>query len=701
MRRLLLPIIAGLLPLAASSAGVAQSQCRYYLASQHDWGAQTGFYLDLEGDKLAELPLILGVADGKSWRFPQVTPGFVAGRTYRVQAVVAPDRAQLFLDGKLAANSQGGFRPAPGKLEIAFRPPWATGTGDWLAMPGHITVSVAREGREVARRHFDLSQETSRPVPLQLFQADSPRRAQLEVRPGDTVTIEALLRFGEADLTRWAPLIDPYGQCRYAEFAGKVRNDADLGADLVAEEAELAKLPPSPDFDRYGGYRKAGWKEEATGFFRVAQRNGYWFLISPEGNPCFYLGVCAVPAALFPFTAVTGRESVFTWLPPREEPWARAWGRDPWGQGEDADVVSFYSANLIRKYGRDWLERAEAQAVRRLRAFAFSGGGKWGGPAELVQAVVLSRWRTPRLARHPDVFDPAVREAFRAELEEQIKPHTGNPLILGWSVGSEKDELLFLADIEQLMKLPGATPAKRALLDHAVDQRYGGSPAAAAAAWGVTAATREELYQSSPAPPPEDLELMRRYYADQYYRFCYETVKAIDPNHLYLGCYICPGCPDNDANWQLIARHCDVMSYDRYTLHYDDGPLARLQQETGRPHLCGEFSFPAWYDGWRGFGRYQVSARDDAEAGELYTQMVRGGATDPFCVGLMWFKYRDQPLTGRGPGYGPELVYGEHFAFGLVTETDRVKWDLVRRMREANLSAIHWRLEAAGLAGAQ
>jgi hypothetical protein len=37
------------------------------------------------------------------------------------------------------------------------------------------------------------------------------------------------------------------------------------------------------------------------------------------------------------------------------------------------------------------------------------------------------------------------------------------------------------------------------------------------------------------------------------------------------------------------------------------------------------------------------------------------------------------------------------FAFGLVTETDRPTWDLVRAMREANLQAAQWRL----LGGAQ
>jgi hypothetical protein len=40
--------------------------------------------------------------------------------------------------------------------------------------------------------------------------------------------------------------------------------------------------------------------------------------------------------------------------------------------------------------------------------------------------------------------------------------------------------------------------------------------------------------------------------------------------------------------------------------------------------------------------------------------------------------------------------FGEHFAFGLITETDRPKWDMVRRMREVNLQAARLRMRAPG-----
>ncbi len=118
-------------------------------------------------------------------------------------------------------------------------------------------------------------------------------------------------------------------------------------------------------------------------------------------------------------------------------------------------------------------------------------------------------------------------------------------------------------------------------------------------------------------------------------------------------------------------------------------------RETDKPTLCGEFSFPSWYGGERGLDLYGTWAQDDKAAGALYTRWIEAAAHNPYCVGVGWFQYRDEPLTGRESGQGPELVYGEHFAFGLIDGTDTPKWDLVEVVRQANLAAARLRSNAA------
>ncbi|MBM3476838.1 MAG: glycosyl hydrolase [Armatimonadetes bacterium] len=680
---------------ALSAATLANAQnCRFYYAGQYDFAGKKGFYLDVEGCELSTLRFILGVADGNEWRFPAVVPPFEAGRRYDAHVEVTPENARVFLDGKLVAESPGGFMPAPGPVEVNITYPWFADIGDYLMVQESVAVTVSRDGKEVAEIERSFAKEAARPIPLQIFERGAPTQLDLKPQPGDSLTIDTTFRAESSDLVSMSPVIDRYGQNRYAEWAEKVTADDQLKADIDAEDKRLAEMPPSADYDRYGGYKASAWKEQATGFFRTVKRDGMWWLITPEGNPCFYLGVSAGPATTWETTPVSDREWLYEWLPGRDEgPWNAGWSSNQWGV-PGIDYYCFQTANLIRKYGAEWQQRATEQHNRRLQTFGFSGAGKWGGVAGRVRVPVIGRGATPNVAGHPDVFDANVLATFRAELEKQIAPDREDPFILGWSLGNEYGEIITRNEVHAVLQMGADVPAKRALIDHVVQDTYGGSAERAAAAWKVRTTTLAGLYATQPTLPPEDLEKARLLYADRYYSFIYRTVKEIDPNHLYLGFWIVPGWWESEEDWRVSAPYCDVIGYDRYSRDYGGELLRRLQKETGKPTLCGEFSIPAWYGGLRGFGRYPTWAETDAESGGFYQGWVRGATADPYCVGLIWFFYRDQPLTGRGPGRGPQPVYGEHYAFGLVTGTDRVKWDLCTRMREINLQAARLRLGA-------
>jgi hypothetical protein len=57
-------------------------------------------------------------------------------------------------------------------------------------------------------------------------------------------------------------------------------------------------------------------------------------------------------------------------------------------------------------------------------------------------------------------------------------------------------------------------------------------------------------------------------------------------------------------------------------------------------------------------------------------------------IGVSWFEYRDEPISGRGPGSGPAIIIGEHDAFGLLDTTDTPKYDLVEKVLAANIAAL-------------
>jgi len=679
-------------------ANAARAGCRFYLADQCDWTGTRGWYLNFEGADRATMSLILGVGDGQTWRFMSFGPNLQVGHRYVVRCCLSPTEATLLVDNQEIGRSPGRWQPGPSRFACNTIPPWAAEPGNWLRRQYNIVVSRRRDGQDCARIQLDFADSAKSPVALWCFQPDAPSTGELTAQAGDTLEITTEFELAALDLQGSAPVVDRYGQARSAQWPGKVTKDSELREDIAREDAELASTPRSCDYDRYGGYKVAGWTLPPTGYFRVAKRGGYWWLISPEGHPCFYTGMCATPANTWESTPVSGREFLFEWLPPREGPFGAAWSKDCWGTSDGTEYVCFHTCNLIRKYGTAWREQSVRRAQQRMAAWGFSGGAKWGCVPGFAETPVLGRGGTPSLAGHPDVFDSKVEQAFREDLRRQIEPRRRDPFVVGWSLGNEYDEIVKRSEIVAILAMKGDVPAKRALVDHALDKLYGGKLSALCSAWKVEAVERQGLYGVRPQPPADDVENLRRFYADRYYALIYETVKSIDPDHLYLGFWIVPGWWEDEEDWRLIARHCDVIGYDRYAPSYGDELLQRLQKQSDKPTMCGEYSFPAWYNGARGFGRYGTYAKDDAESGELYFRWIQAAACDPHCVGVCWFFYRDQPLTGRGPGRGARLVFGEHFAFGAIDELDRPKRELVHRMRQANLQASRRRLEATPVA---
>jgi hypothetical protein len=100
----------------------------------------------------------------------------------------------------------------------------------------------------------------------------------------------------------------------------------------------------------------------------------------------------------------------------------------------------------------------------------------------------------------------------------------------------------------------------------------------------------------------------------------------------------------------------------------------------------------------RGYEAYPlVSATDDADAGAQYQTNLQAAARNPWCVGVAWFEYRDEPVSGRGflGETDLDLVEGEDYAFGMVDVADRPKYDLVNQVRTTNLAMAQRRLAFA------
>ena len=75
----------------------------------------------------------------------------------------------------------------------------------------------------------------------------------------------------------------------------------------------------------------------------------------------------------------------------------------------------------------------------------------------------------------------------------------------------------------------------------------------------------------------------------------------------------------------------------------------------------------------RGMSGGLVKVRDDAERGEAYAAYLRVALAHPACIGAHWFRWGDEPVTGRFDGEDDNL--------GLVDVTDVPYAGLVAGMR--------------------
>ncbi|RYG36502.1 hypothetical protein EON81_09595 [bacterium] len=552
--------------LSLSLAGLSfAEENRFNLIDQGEFWANQGFSIALEnktsGSGLLStdtMKLVFQIGDGKTVRSLGQESKLPVGQDIVLRATITPTEATLRV-GDQEFQSPGGYqRSSSGNTKLGETYVWAK---------SRTAYRVHQSAYHLLSGSSDVRGDASNPVTGQLALFEVPLGKTLTFQGGETVTFETTFRIVAIDSAEMKGAIDRYGQAAAADWPGKIKSDEDLRRS-VAEERERTKEWIRPkDWDKYGGL-KGVWKEKATGFYRVVKKDEKWWLVSPEGNPLFYTGLCTSPALLWEKTSVTGREAIFQELPPKTGETAKLWAdTDPWS-GEKRDYYAQHSWNLIRKFGPNWEKAATDEFSRRIGQWGFSGQGKFTDEVPgMPRLETLGLGNVPRLAGHVDVFDPAARKAARDQLAKTVTPLAKEPRILGFSVGNEYEEVIQTAQIREVLEKHKASPAAVAI--------------------------RKAVKLSDP-PTDEEIEKARRFYADAYYAFMYKTVKSLAPNHLYFGYWITPGWWQNDADWDMVVPHCDVLGYDMYTPRYGgpDELAKKLIARFDKPTLVGEFASP-------------------------------------------------------------------------------------------------------------
>lgn len=498
-----------------------------------------------------------------------------------------------------------------------------------------------------------------------------------DAQSGSTVTISQ--PFGAEDYSvdpakldeTPLPWVDRFGQATNREWPGKLKAEDELRQDAVQDLAKAKNpVPDSKKLTRFGGWAE-GPGMEATGFFRVEQVEGRWWFVDPEGKLFWSLGVNTAGNSVE--TRIEGREELF----PVEDQ----------GQKE----IRYYEENLKRKYGEtEWQDAHVEVTVARMREWGLNTVGAWSIPelaaTRRVPYTLMVHTRLQGLggiSKIPDPFDDDFKQALDERLAHFAKDHVESPWLLGVFIHNElhwggNGEL-----VEEIIKSPGNTPARIALMTF-MRKKYG-DIAGVNEAWNTA---NDSFWSMKPgagrkgrAQYKQDLQAFLGEFADRYFSVCREAMDTHFPNHLYLGCRF---HVFNTPVTRAASRACDVISanvYRHQVANFD------MEIDEDRPFIVGEFHFGVRdYGNWGVGLTWAADARNQADLVQVY---LSEALKHPRLVGAHWFMWSNQIVTGRRDG--------ENFGVGLVSVVDRPLPTLVEAFQSVSDVKYPYRQQAPPL----
>ncbi|MCL6519283.1 MAG: hypothetical protein K6T99_05585 [Armatimonadetes bacterium] len=486
------------------------------------------------------------------------------------------------------------------------------------------------------------------------------------------------------------PFVDKFGQYKHETWPGKLKSERELAERREMEEKSLRESKWQ-DRDRFGGWAN-GPKQEATGWFRTQKVGGKWWLVDPDGNLFFSIGVDCVRTGDSTFTEK--REEWFEWLPGEDEKFKPAVGYSS-GAHSMADViggkgktVNFYRANLIRKYGSEWERKFRETACARLKAWGFNTIGNWSQEDVMTSgclpyvacAHVTGKFRRIEggggyWAKMPDVFDAEYAAAAENSIAPVAKKHTADRFCIGFFVDNE---LAWDAIEKGTLASPPDQPCRVEMIKR-LKEKYK-TLEALNAAWETKAASWDALRvpDSPNAACQNDLNEWVYAFSHRYFEIIKGVLKKYAPHHLYLGCRFAWSHPQAV---RAAADVADVVSFNIYTRGINCADWTG-ENDLGKPILIGEFHFGALDRGM--FHQGLVPTANQRERAESFVKYVRSVIECPAFVGCHWFQYVDEPLTGR--------VYdGENYNIGLVDVTDTPYPEMIAAAKKVNGEIYKWR----------
>jgi hypothetical protein len=422
---------------------------------------------------------------------------------------------------------------------------------------------------------------------------------------------------------------------------------------------------------------------KATGFYHVQKVDGVWWLVDPEGQLTWSIGVQSIGNILW------------------ENPSLTKIVEESYGGNQ-----SFYIEDQIP----------------RLRSWNFTTIGAWSGPAFYdLNKRLIARGERPFPSFHfigfttvgdqefsirnrdgmvNDFGEHAMVDPFNKEwqrrAEELVKNITSQYENVPWLVGYFVDNEIQMKNLTRYLY----STACNAELVNWLQKKYKNKINNLNEKWSdenqkFSFKNFGEIGQKIPDQNPtpsagNDLEEFVRYLMKTYIDFTVDIIRKYDKNHLIISNRFALGSKkrgvEQIGNFVDLFSRYDIVCTNLYAQSggsYTPDQMALLQflyDNTGRPLLIGEWSFHAKesnipVDWW---GDKVVDTMK--ERGEAYNRAMMSWAYLPYMVGAHFYKW--------GNGYGPVGRYRGRNS-GIVDDQNQPYQPFVDMITKTNHDVLH------------
>ena len=449
---------------------------------------------------------------------------------------------------------------------------------------------------------------------------------------------------------------------------------------------EKVNLPPlklnKPKYVPFRNISKK-FKTEATGFFYAKQdKDGRWWLVDPAGNGFFVCGVDAL-----------------------------SWG------GRSCEELGF---SPFKRYNEARFANEKEfvkYAIKQLDNWGFNSAGTCMPAFNthipfssnlMIGSTFASKGDDYNICPYlgnagsplPNPFHPRFGEYAKERYMMKVGADRENPYFLGYFCDNELKwagnpmALDGSGLFNTVMRKRAAHTAKIALVKF-VKEKANNDIVQFNKFWGTNFKSFDELANAKALDhkTPEQLEVKKGFLAlaaDTYFKTIRDSLKEIDPNHLFLGCRYAGVYQAHEIIWKANAKYCDVVTFNMYPtfdrvrnqMYGKDSSMTeifdRLYKLCGKPMMVTEWAFMGLDSELPctiGAGQRFYTQAERAEAAKLFYKLM---LSHKAIVGSVWYQYSDSPQLGI------RRKFPENSNYGIYNKYGKPYAELVNAFKEVN-----------------